>query len=203
MRGFSAAKKHHDDNKNAFMPMFVLKKDGDSAEVRVLQAPDEWESIFVHSQFKVIQSTRCPSDGAKDEALCPLCAANVPRKLRTFIPVRVRGDEENKVRMIEYGANHLAEVISVMEELPTVTDITQFDFKVKRVGDDLDTKYRWFVQSETKHNLTEQERALVLPDLAAAYPVLTGAALAARGNVHGSNDVTPIGGEPAPPRARF
>src|ERR1700722_20699837 len=167
MRGFQNATQHHKDNTGLPYKRFILAKDGDSAEVRVLQNQDEWVSLFFHEEFQKTKRTRCLSeDAAKDVEKCGLCAADVKRKLVTFIPVRVRGDaNKEQVQLIEAGREMLNEVVSQIEELPEGTDITFFDFKVKRLGDKLDTKYKWICQAGTKHVLDEDEAALEIPNI--------------------------------------
>ena len=103
MRGLKPAQEFHENNSGLPYKNFKLEKSGQSAIVRVLQPDDEWVNFFVHQVFNTVtkkftlKPTRCPSeDQDRSEAAndCPLCALSndiVPRSLKTFIPVRVRG----------------------------------------------------------------------------------------------------------------
>ncbi len=167
MRGYTAANQHHKENTGLPYKPFKLEKSGDFAEVRVLQSQDEWLSLFFHQVFGKLKRTRCSSeDSAKNPEICGLCAVEAPRKLVTFIPVRVRGDEEeDRVQLIEAGRDTLNEIVSQIEELPEGADITTYDFKVKRAGEKLDTKYKWHLQASTKRPLDEREAALPIPNV--------------------------------------
>jgi hypothetical protein len=173
MRGYKAAQEYHKNNTGlGYMP-FKLEKDGESAVVRVLQPQDEWVCLAIHQDFnKGLKSTRCLSETLeKDPDKCPLCLCEAKRSVKTFIPVRVRGDQnESRVQVIEYGRNALEEVVSQIEELPAGTDITNFDFKIKRKGLKLDTTYKWIAQNDTKGALGEAEKALEIPDMEELLP---------------------------------
>lgn len=171
-KGYKAAQEFHENNTGMPYAPFKLPKSGDALEVRVLQHQDEWENLNIHAQHQKVKPTRCASDGAKDASKCALCAMDVPRSLKTYIPVRVRGDEDTeRVQVIVYGREGLQEVINQIEELPEGVDITHYDFKVKRVGEKLDTKYKWFIQAETKSPLSEDERSLEVPDIGSLIAV--------------------------------
>jgi len=119
-----------------------------------------------------IKATRCASDKERDIALCALCAQDAPRSLRTYIPVRVRGEDDmTKVHVIEYGRDNLSEVINQIEELPEGSNITEFDFKVKRKGTGTDTIYKWVRLSTAPDELSAGHKALVIPDIEALIPV--------------------------------
>jgi hypothetical protein len=172
MRGYQAAASYHEENTGLPFQRFILKGDGDFAEVRVLQTPDEWVSLFIHSVFNKLKSTRCPSDGGKDGTICPLCAVDAPRSLRTFIPVRVIGEADlTKVHVIEYGRDNLSEVVSQIEELPEDSDVTHYDFKIKRKGKDKDTTYKWHLVPNSDSELSEAQLALEVPDMEELWPV--------------------------------
>jgi hypothetical protein len=76
-----------------------------------------------------------------------------------------------KVHVIEYGRDNLLEVISQLEELPADTDITQFDFKVKRRGTGVDTQYKWVRVSSEAEDLSDGHKALAIPDMEALIPI--------------------------------
>jgi hypothetical protein len=195
MRGFEKATQHHKENTGLPYKRFILAKDGDAAELRVLQNQDDWVSIFFHEEFGQTKRTRCLSDDtAKNVDTCGLCADDIKRRLITFIPVRVRGDlNEAQVQFIEAGREVLNEVVSQIEELPEGTDITFFDFKVKRSGVKLETKYKWICQPATKHPLNAAEVALVVPDLETLLPLPDELTVAQRlKQHHQAEDVAPV-----------
>lgn len=176
MRGFKNIQKYNEENTGLPYKLFQLKKDGDFAVVRILQDPEEWVGLQMHQVFGKLRATRCTSDYAKDPDNCPLCAADVPRSLRTFIPVRVREDEpEDRVQIIEYGAKALQKVLGWMREIDESYDgasITDFDFKVRRSGTKTDTEYTWVLQPKTQAPLSDEENALEAPDIEELIPVL-------------------------------
>jgi hypothetical protein len=180
-KGYKAAQTFHEENTGLGYTPFTLKKDGDQAVVRILQSQDDWVNLYIHTAFKKIKGpTRCAAqwvdrDGqqVEDKSTCPLCLDDIRRTMRTYIPVRVRGDSnEKRVQILNYGREGLQELISQIEELKEDQDITYFDFKVKRKGNDLDTKYFWVKDYETKRPLSEDERALEVPDMEVVMPVL-------------------------------
>jgi hypothetical protein len=195
MRGYRSAKEFHDNNTGLGYTPFRLKKDGDFAVVRPLQSEEEWVSLFLHADFnKGLKTTRCLSETVdKDPTTCPLCAVEAKRSLKTYIPVRVRGDNpETRVQVIEYGREALSEVFSQIEELPAGTDVTCFDFKIKRKGTGLETSYKWIAQSETKRPLDDEEKALQVPDMEETVPVDAGSAAARAQQYANSENVTPV-----------
>ena len=174
-KGYAAAQKYHEENNGMGYTPFNLKKDGESAVVRILQPQTEWENLMIHSAFgKLKGPTRCgaqwmtEANGVESEDLttCALCVAGVKRSMKTYIPVRVRGDsDESRVQIITYGRNALTEVINQIEELKDEQDMTWFDFKIKRKGSGLDTVYFWLKDGDTKRPLSEVEQKLVIPDI--------------------------------------
>lgn len=166
-RGVDAAKTFHDENTGLPYKPFVLKDDGDLATIRVLQPQSEWISMFMHRDWgSKISPTRCADQADEpDMEACFLCAQGIPRQLRTYIPIRKRGDTANDiVRVIDYGRDNLAEVLNQIEELPKDTDVTMLDFKVKRQGKKTDTKYRW-IPAGNNRLLEEAEKSLEIPDI--------------------------------------
>jgi hypothetical protein len=190
MRGLAKVKEFHDNNTGlGYFPFKIAEDAKDkTAIVRVLAAADYSgynedgtpvddtetviQSLFIHNQFKVINSTRCTSNDVEpDKEKCPLCRVGVPRSLKTYIPVRVRGDEKvDRVQIIEYGRNHLSEVQSFIEELPNA-DITATDIKIKRSGKKTNTEYKWYVVPKSDRPLDEDELALEIPDMEAIIPI--------------------------------
>lgn len=174
-RGYQVAKTFHEENNGLGYTPFTLKKDKDQSVVRVLQHQDQWVNLYMHQAYKKIKApTRCSASWTTDErnisvedrSGCPMCMAEVPRTMKTYIPVRVRGDEnEQRVQTIVYGRDGLQELINQIEELPSEADITTYDFKIKRQGEGLDTKYFWMRQEETKRPLNDAEMKLEVPDM--------------------------------------
>lgn len=181
MRGLKQTQQYHDEHTGLAYDPFKIKAGEEPKSVRVLALaePDDEkpnrpviQSLFIHNKFRVINSTRClTQEDEADPTLCPLCRVNCPRSLRTFIPVRVRNDEKkDRVQMIEYGRNALAEVQSCIEEMPN-GDITMCDIKIKRIGKEKQTQYKWILQPSTQRELSEAELALVVPDIGEDFPI--------------------------------
>jgi hypothetical protein len=172
MRGINKAKQVHEDNTGLPYKALQIKDNGGTAEVRILQPQDEWVSLFFHQKYQVLKRTRCASEDSAKSDDCPLCVAGAPRQLKTFIPVRVRGDaEQERVQIVEAGNETLNEIIFQIEDLPEDTDVTYFDFKIKRVGVGLDTKYKCATKNGTKRPLDKDEQALTIPDIETLVPV--------------------------------
>lgn len=176
MRGFDSAKDYHVNNTGLPYKVFKLEKDGQFSIVRVLQSPSEWVSIFFHNKFNVLKRTRCLAvDGPKDGAVCPLCAAGAPRSLKTFIPVRVRADDQDRAQFIEYGRDALQEVIAQLDELKDNGEepdaIMNRDYKVKRMGTKTDTSYKWMVVAKSEKPLTAAEKKIEILDLEKEIPL--------------------------------
>ena len=186
MKGFKAASHFHEENSGLPYLAFKIeegKKAPDDAKiVRVLASTDEDNdldlpviaSIVMHQKFKVLNSTPClAQDSLKPEPdICPLCRVKAPRTLRTFIPVRVRGSKKDEVHIIEYGRNNIQEVSSLLDELEN-GDITSVDFKIKRLGKGKDTKYKWMIVNNTTRPLSDEEKALEIPDMTELIPMRT------------------------------
>jgi hypothetical protein len=192
VRGLKKIGKFHEENTGLPYHPFKIKddlpKDKQFAKVRVLaHAEPDYDdeggeidngkpviqAIFMHQAFRVVNSTRCVNNDSAQPVPeeCPLCRVKCPRSLRTFIPVRVRNDEDEKrVQIIEYGRNHLTEVQNFIEEREDA-DITGVDIKIKRIGKKKDTEYRWTPILGTERPLDEQELALEIPDMLALIPV--------------------------------
>ncbi len=201
MRGFNEALQFHKENTGLAYALVRLKKSGDSAEVRVLQPEDEWVSLFIHQEFQKLKQTRCASDGQKDANACPLCALDAKRRLRTFIPVRLRGDtEEDRVQFVEAGRNTLTEIVSQIEELPEGTSITSYDWKIKRIGEDFDTEYKWHVKSDTKRPLDDREKALVIPNIEELIELPDDVTMQQRAKSYRQTESTPVDEKPAEPK---
>lgn len=166
-RGFQTADQARKDNTSTFTHRkLILKNDGDSAEVRVLEHQDQWVNLMMHSVWQKLMPTRCTSDNAKDPENCPLCAHGIARRLVVYIPVRVRDTmDENQVNVIEASGEHFQEIVDQIQELPPNSDMTDYDFKVKRSGAGKSTRYRWHIQLSTKRPLNAQEKALEIPNL--------------------------------------
>jgi len=181
MRGYKAAQQRFDEDSAGPFKRLKIDKDGEFAEVRILQAPDDWVSFYIHDKFKVLKSTRCLAPNDRDASVCPLCDADAPRKLRLFIPVRVRGDQdENRVQIIEYGSKAFQEVGSQLEELDNDNDILNYDFKIKRKGEKTDTTYKWIRLVKGEGPLTDAEKALEIPNVDALWPLADPAMMAER-----------------------
>lgn len=173
-RGLDVTRKFHDENTGAPYKTVMIKEAGQFVCVRVLQKEDLWVSLFMHRDWSTkVPSTRCVEQTDEpDMEKCELCAHDIGRQLRTFIPVRVRGDEnQGRVQFFDYGRDNLAEVVNQLEELGKDQSITDIDFKVKRQGKGVDTKYRWVPSGENDRPLNESELALVVPDLAELIPI--------------------------------
>lgn len=181
-RGYATAQKYHEENTGMGFTPFNLAKDKDSKQIRVLQTELEWVNLFIHNAWQKIKPTRCAATVSveddkevEDRTTCPLCMAEVPRTLRTYIPVRVRGDENpDRVQVIVYGRDHLAQVINQIENLPEGKHMTDFDFKVTRKGDKLDTVYFWnlVADPDTQRPLNDAELSLVVPQMEEVIPIL-------------------------------
>lgn len=181
MRGLKQTQQYHDEHTGLAYDPFKIKPGEEPKVIRVLALaePDEnqpdrpvIQSLFIHNKFRIINSTRClTQEDEADPTICPLCRVNCPRSLRTFIPVRVRKDEKkDRVQMIEYGRNALAEVQSCIEEMPN-GDITMSDIKIKRIGEKKSTQYKWIIVSNTERPLAEAELALEVPDIGEDFPI--------------------------------
>jgi len=181
MRGLKQTQQYHDEHTGLAYDPFKIKPGEEPKVIRVLALaePDEnqpdrpvIQSLFIHNKFRIINSTRClTQEDEADPTICPLCRVNCPRSLRTFIPVRVRKDEKkDRVQMIEYGRNALAEVQSCIEEMPN-GDITMSDIKIKRIGKEKSTQYKWIIVSNTERPLAEAELALEVPDIGEDFPI--------------------------------
>jgi hypothetical protein len=162
-RGAKAAADFHANNTGLPYTPFVLKNDKDKKTVRVLQPSDQWVNLYIHQDFKKLNPTRCPSDDPEgDTTDCPLCAAGAPRTLRSYVPVRVRLDEDTaRVQLIQMGREHLKEAISFIEDHGEPTEV---DVQIKRMGQGLDTSYKWSEAGE-KRALNAKEKALEIPDI--------------------------------------
>lgn len=170
--GLSEAKEWHDSNTGMPFTPFKIEKDGGSEIVRVLIPANEIESLYIHREFHKLNPTRCaaPAD-SPDETACPLCAVKAPRSLRTYIPVRVRGDKKtDRVQWIEYGRDMLQTVIAMLENIPE-GDLTGVDIKIQRVGSKLDTKYMWYAQMSNIRPLDDAEKKLYLEPMDMIWPV--------------------------------
>jgi hypothetical protein len=177
MKGLNAAKEFHDNNTGMPYLMFKiedgLKPPANAKIVRVLQGVEELTSLVIHTKFKVLNPIRCKSESLKpDPDICELCKVKAPRTLKTYIPVRVRGNKnKDEVHVIEYGRNNVQQVQSVLEEAGTDGDLTGCDFKIKREGSKKDTKYMWFVVPNSYRPLTDEEKDLEVPDIAVLIPI--------------------------------
>jgi hypothetical protein len=170
IRGIAAAAKYHDEHTGLDYNPFRLKAENDFKVVRPLQTQDEWVSLFMHNDFKLkTGSFRCAADGEEpDMEACIGCAHGVKRSLRTFIPVRVRQDDNQKrVWVIEYGRNGLLEVMNFIEEHceDVKGGVTGLDVKIKRQGTGTDTVYRWIYSSNNTRPLNDDEKALEVPNM--------------------------------------
>lgn len=206
-RGFKQIKKYNDENTGLPFKLFQLKEEGQQAVVRILT--EDVVGLQIHQEFQKLRPTRCVSEAAKDPDNCPLCRVGATRSMRTFIPVRVRGDEdESRVQIIEYGAKALNKVTAwideIEEEYPD-NNITHFDFKVKRLGTKKDTEYSWtLVPKEQPRPLTEEEAALEVPDIDKLIPVLGEEILEKRAREYAqAGDVTPVERESKKATTRF
>jgi len=181
MRGLKQTQQYHEEHTGLAYDPFKIKAGEEPKVVRVLALaePDDnqpdrpvIQSLFIHNKFRVINSTRClTQEDEADPTLCPLCRVNCPRSLRTFIPVRVRADEKkDRVQMIEYGRNALAEVQSCIEEMQN-GDITICDIKIKRIGKEKKTQYKWILLANTERGLNEAELSLKVPDIGEDFPI--------------------------------
>jgi hypothetical protein len=170
IRGMAAAAKYHDEHTGLDYNPFRLKDENDFKVVRPLQTQDEWVSLFMHTDFNLkLGSFRCGAEGEEpDMEACIGCAHGVKRSLRTYIPVRVRQDDNQKrVWVIEYGRNGLLEVMNFIEEHceDVKGGVTGLDVKIKRQGKGTDTKYRWIYTSNNTRPLNDDELALEVPDM--------------------------------------
>jgi hypothetical protein len=174
-RGLQAAMRMNEENSGLGYTPFKIEKDKGAEQVRILQPYDEWVSLWIHNVWEKVKPTRC---GATEEQIdgeirenrktCPLCMMDIPRSVKTYIPVRVRGDDNSeRVQIIVYGRDHLAQVSNVIDNLPEGKDITMFDFKIVRKGEKLNTTYFWNVAADADlvRPLNEAERSLVIPDM--------------------------------------
>jgi len=174
-RGLQAAMRMHEENSGMGYTPFKIEKDKGTEQVRVLRVPDEWVSLWIHNVWEKVKPTRCAAteqqiDGEtkEDRKTCPLCMMDIPRSVKTYIPVRVRGDDHSdRVQMIVYGRDHFAQVANVLDNLPQGKDITMFDIKIVRKGEKLNTTYFWNVVADPDlaRPLNEAELELVIPDM--------------------------------------
>jgi len=181
-RGYLAAQRVFEENTGMGYTPFKMK-DKETKQVRVLQSEHEWVQLFIHADFKKgLKSTRCAAAistendvQVEDRSTCPLCMAEAPRSPKTYIPVRVRGDENPaRVQVIVYGRDHFQQVVNQIENLPEGSHMTDFDFKIVRKGDDLNTTYFWNIVADPKFNrpLDEKEAALEVPDMEETIVIL-------------------------------
>jgi hypothetical protein len=189
MRGLKTINKYHEENTG--LPYFPFKiKEGakeKTVRVRVLaKANYDYDdggnilnpeanvvqALFMHQKFKVLNPTRCVSDDIEPvPGACPLCRVKAPRSLRTYIPVRVRGDDnKTRVQIIEYGRDNLNEVQNFIEEYAPHGDITQIDVKIKRMGVGKDTEYRWLPAGDERE-LDSDELELEIPNMDEIVPI--------------------------------
>lgn len=182
-KGYQAAKKFHDENTG--MPYSPIKiKDGQTLTIRILQSEDEWVSLYFHEVVNKLKRTRCASETPSPDAeKCALCAHDAPRRYRTFIPMRVRGDENlERVVFQEVGREGLAMYINQIEELPEGKNMTMYDWKLKRTGEKLSTTYHIIKveDPETQRPLNDAEKSLNVPNLEELYVVPDAATILAR-----------------------
>ncbi len=201
-RGYLAAQRVHEENTGMGYTPFKMK-DKETKQVRFLQDETQWVTLFMHSDYPKLKPTRCAAkeivengEAIYDRSTCPLCMAEITRSPRTFLPVRVRGDDnESRVQVINYGRDHFAQVINQIENLPDGTHMTEFDFKVVRKGDDLNTTYFWNMVPDPKYNrpLDDKEKALDVPDMEELIPILDEAVLIKRAqNYADGQSATPV-----------
>lgn len=176
MRGFANRQRFDEENTGLPFTPFKIKEKGPAEIVRVLLPVDDIQSLIVHRRFKVLNQIRCAAAESlqANPDVCPLCAVKAPRTMRTYIPVlrRQRKDETNyepRVEFIEYGREGVGEVASLLEDVNN--DITSVDFKIKRIGVDKETKYKWLPVNGTQRDLNEEERALEIPDIDELLPI--------------------------------
>lgn len=173
-RGLATAQKYHEERNVMPYRPFKIKAKGDPVVGRCLQDADDLISLFMHNKFKVLNTTRCTHDeDSPNGELCPLCRVKCPRSLRTYIPFYVRPNQKNtlyeklddpqdRITVIEYGARALEEVAGYISEYG---ELTQSDVKIKRVGEEKATQYKWYPVRGSERPLNADELALEVPDL--------------------------------------
>jgi hypothetical protein len=173
-KGLATALKYHEERTVMPYRPFKIKAKGDPVVGRCLQDADDLVSLFMHNKYKVLNTTRCAHDeDSPNGTLCALCRVKCPRSLRTFIPFFVRPNQKNtlyeklddpqdRLTIIEYGARALEEVAGFISEYG---ELTQSDVKIKRVGEEKATQYKWYPVRGSERPLNAEERALVVPDL--------------------------------------
>lgn len=202
-RGFEKAQKFHDENTGMGYTPFSLPKDKDTKQVRILQPETEWVNLQIHGVYQKVKETRCAAtivtednEEKEDRSTCPMCMADVPRKMSTYIPVRVRGDENSdRVQVIRYGRDGLAQVINQIENLPEGKNMTEFDFKITRKGEKLDTVYFWnsVADADLARPLNEAETALIVPNMEEIVPFVEEAQMLRRAQGHtDAESVAPV-----------
>lgn len=181
MRGIKAASQYHEENTGlGYLPFKIKEGTKEPVIVRVLAQAEPLnddddqpiiQSLFIHREFKVLNSTRCTHDGEKaDPDKCPLDRVKAPRSLRTYIPVIVKDDEKRRVHIIEYGRDNLAEVQEIISECPE-GDITKVAIKITRHGKGTSTQYKWRIIQNSTRDLTDEELNLEIPDMEEAIPI--------------------------------
>jgi hypothetical protein len=165
-----------------------LSKSGDKVLIRILAVADEPPidpetedpvpqdgvryiySLYFHRKFGVLDE-RCLVDAdTADPNLCALCRVKAPRTVKTFIPMRERGDTQlGRVKWFVVGREALQSFITVQGVIPG-NDLTGLDFIIIREGEKLQTRYMLYPQNDTSRPLSDQERALEFPDPMEFYP---------------------------------
>jgi len=201
-RGYLATQKYNAENTGMGYTPFTIKKDGEKRQVRILQHELEWVNLHMHSAWKIVKPTRCAAPRTmeddvevEDRSQCPLCNAECPRSPKVCIPVRVRGDEDaSRVQIIMYGRDHFAMVADAIEHLPEGKSMTDYDFEIKRVGSDTNTKYFWYRTETEQRPLNEAELKLEVPDMEEIVPILEEHVLLRRAKDYlDSEDAAPVG----------
>lgn len=201
-RGYLAAQRIHEQNTGMGYTPFKVKA-GEVKQVRILQSETDWLTLFIHQKYPTLKQCRCAAavsiendQEVEDRSVCPLCMVEAPRTSRVFIPVRVRRDEDtSRVQIISYGRDHFAQLINQIENLPNGKTMTDFDFKVSRKGDKLDTVYFWnlVADPEFQRPLNDSELALKIPNIEEVMPILEESILIRRAQVFSeAGDVQPV-----------
>lgn len=189
--GLTAAMSFHEQNTGSlpFSPI-KLNKSGDRVKVRILalaSADEDPEtgvavlepgkryikSLYFHRKFQVLDERCLVDEDTADPNICPLCRVGAPRTVKTFIPMRERGDtQKDRVKWFVAGREVVQSFITVCAVIPN-GDLTGLDFIIVREGEKLQTRYQLYPQNNTERPLDDKEKALEFPDPEEFYPTKT------------------------------